>query len=322
MIKVENLRKEFGSITAVDNISFEVDDGEIVGVLGPNGAGKTTTMRMLTGFIPPSSGRASVAGYDIFSQPIQARASIGYLPESVPLYTDMRVDEYLRFRAGLQGIPGSRKKQAITAALEKCWLTDVRSRIIGTLSKGYRQRVGLADSLLHDPPILILDEPTVGLDPNQIRETRNLIKELGKSHTVLISTHILPEVEMVCNRVIIVSKGRIMAQDTPDRLRNMVGRTSVVAEIKCQRAQIEEKLRQISGLSEISFKGMEQDFLRVNLYVEPGFDPRVEIFKLAAANSLELRELHIDNITLEDVFVHITTSENSSREEKSGGDQK
>jgi ABC-2 type transport system ATP-binding protein len=309
VIKVENLRKDFGSIKAVDNISFDVDEGEIVGILGPNGAGKTTTMRILTGFIPATAGKASVAGFDVFEDSMRARSSIGYLPESVPLYLDMRVDEYLGFRAGLHDISGKSRKEAVSRALEKCWLTDVRSRIIGTLSKGYRQRVGLADALLHDPPILILDEPTVGLDPNQIRQTRNLIKELGKNHTILISTHILPEVEMVCNRVIIVSKGRVMAQDTPERLRNQIGRTAIYAELRCQKSQIEDRIRQFSGVSDLDFKPLEDGFVGVDVYVSPGADPRLDIFRMASETGIEMRELHIENITLEDVFVHITTSE-------------
>ena len=208
MIEVENLTKRYAGVTAVDNISFKVGKGEIVGFLGPNGAGKSTTMRILSSFMPATSGRASIAGYDVFQDSIEARAHLGYMPENVPLYTDMRVTEYLDYRGALKGIRGHRLKDRVADVKELCSLRDVENRIIGTLSKGYRQRVGLADAMVHDPDLLILDEPTIGLDPNQIRQVRDLIKNLGKQHTILLSTHILPEVEMTCSRVIIINKGK------------------------------------------------------------------------------------------------------------------
>ncbi|MBX6326174.1 MAG: ATP-binding cassette domain-containing protein, partial [Chthoniobacterales bacterium] len=207
MIKVENLTKRYAGQTAIRNLSFEVNRGEIMGFLGPNGAGKTTTMRILAGFMPPTSGRATVAGFDVFSQSLQARAHLGYMPENVPLYSDMRVNEYLEYRAALKGVPHRRIGERVGDVKELCGLKDVERKLIAALSKGYRQRVGLADALLAEPDLLILDEPTIGLDPNQIRQVRELIRNLGKRHTILLSTHILPEVEMTCTRVIIIHKG-------------------------------------------------------------------------------------------------------------------
>jgi len=219
MIDVQHLTKAYGDFVAVDDISFHVGEGEIVGLLGPNGAGKTTTMRILTCFVPATSGRATVAGYDIFRQSLEVRRVIGYLPENNPLYPEMRVTEYLKFRARLKDVPRKVRKARIDEVLERCGATDFARQVIGTLSKGQRQRVGLADCLLHNPKILILDEPTVGLDPNQIRHVRHLIRELGSAHTVLISTHILPEVESVCERFIIIHEGKIARQMTMDELR-------------------------------------------------------------------------------------------------------
>jgi ABC-2 type transport system ATP-binding protein len=210
MIRVENLTKYYGEYPAVRGVSFEVPRGQVVGFLGPNGAGKSTTMRILAGYQTATAGRAAIDGRDVFWDPIEARRRIGYMPESCPLYQEMRVGEYLRFRAGLKGLRPSVGKKRIDYVLERCWLTDVRTQLIGTLSKGYRQRVGLADALLADPPVLILDEPTAGLDPTQIRETRKLIKELGREHTMLLSTHILSEVEMTCDSVIIIYQGKVV----------------------------------------------------------------------------------------------------------------
>src|SRR5256714_1675982 len=218
MIKVENLTKRYAGQTAIQDLNFEVGKGEIMGFLGPNGAGKSTTMRILSSFMPPTSGRASVAGFDIFTQSLQARAHLGYMPENVPLYNDMRVTEYLDYRAALKEVPHRRINERVGDVKELCGLKDVEKKLIGVLSKGYRQRVGLADALVHEPDLLILDEPTSGLDPNQIRQVRDLIKNLGRQHTILLSTHILPEVEMTCSRVIIINKGRIEACDTPENL--------------------------------------------------------------------------------------------------------
>jgi len=227
MIVVENLVKYYGNYPAVRGVSFEVPKGRVVGFLGPNGAGKSTTMRILAGFLTASGGRASVAGYDVFSDPIRARRQIGYMPENCPLYPEMRVIEYLRFRAGLKGLGWSTRRKRIDFVLERCWLKDVRRQLVGTLSKGYRQRVGLADALLADPPVLILDEPTAGLDPTQIRETRKLIRELGTEHTMLLSTHILSEVEMVADTVIIIYQGNVVENGTLADVRKKHGNSSL-----------------------------------------------------------------------------------------------
>ncbi|MCZ2341049.1 MAG: ABC transporter ATP-binding protein [Bacteroidales bacterium] len=214
MIRVDHLTKYYGEYPAVRDVSFEVPKGRVVGFLGPNGAGKSTTMRILAGFLTASSGQATIAGKDVFSDPIAVRRQIGYMPENCPLYPELRVDEYLKFRAGLKGLGWSARRKRIDYVLERCWLSDVRRQLVGTLSKGYRQRVGLADALLADPPVLILDEPTAGLDPTQIRETRKLIRELGREHTMLLSTHILTEVEMACDSVIIIYQGKVAEDGT------------------------------------------------------------------------------------------------------------
>jgi ABC-2 type transport system ATP-binding protein len=219
VIHVKNLTKFYGDYAAVRGVSFDVPKGQVVGFLGPNGAGKTTTMRILAGFMTATSGTARIAGHDVFWESIAVRRKIGYMPENCPLYPEMRVAEYLRFRAGVKGLHGGAARKRVDYCLGRCWLNDVRRQLIGTLSKGFRQRVGLADALLADPPVLILDEPTAGLDPTQIRETRKLIKELGEQHTLLLSTHILPEVEMTCNRVIIINRGRVAADGTLSDLR-------------------------------------------------------------------------------------------------------
>jgi ABC-2 type transport system ATP-binding protein len=218
LIHVSNLTKYYGDYAAVRNVSFDVARGQVVGFLGPNGAGKTTTMRILAGFLTATSGKATIDGLDVFWDPVEVRRRIGYMPESCPLYPEMRVREYLAFRAGLKGLHGRAARARIDFVSGRCWLQDVQRQLIGTLSKGYRQRVGLADALLHNPPVLILDEPTVGLDPSQIRETRNLIRELGQAHTILLSTHILSEVEMTCERAIIINRGRVAAAGRLDEL--------------------------------------------------------------------------------------------------------
>jgi ABC-2 type transport system ATP-binding protein len=219
MIHVSQLTKYYGDYVAIRDVSFHVEQGQVVGFLGPNGAGKSTTMRILAGYLTATSGRATIAGLDVFWDPVGVRRKIGYLPESCPLYPEMRVVEYLTYRGGIKGLHGRACRVAVDRVVERCWLNDVRRQLIGTLSKGYRQRVGLADALLHDPPVLILDEPTAGLDPSQIRETRGLIRDLGEQHTVLLSTHILSEVEMTCDRAIIINRGRVAAAGRLDELR-------------------------------------------------------------------------------------------------------
>ena len=323
MIEVSNLSKRYVGKTALDGISFEVGQGEIVGFLGPNGAGKTTTIRILTGYLPASSGTASVAGYDVFRDSIQARRKIGYMPENVPLYEDMRVKEYLRFRANLKGMRGREARKGVGDAMELCGLVEMRGKMIGSLSKGYRQRVGLADALVHNPDLLILDEPTNGLDPNQIRRVRELIKKLGLTHTILISTHILSEVEMTCDRVIILDRGRVRAQDTPanlvDRLRTA---GTVQLELKTTAAVAMDKLKALPGVKKVvkeeedtpqripqHVREFRPGWTRFTIRAESGTDVRESIGALAAENSWPLRELHSHNATLEDVFVEITQTE-------------
>lgn len=308
MIKVENLTKSYGAVKAVEGISFEVEKGEIVGFLGPNGAGKSTTMRMLSGYLPPTSGRAEIAGYDIFKDSLRAREHIGYMPEHVPLPQDMRVTEYLRFRAALKGVPGRRINERLNDVLDLCSLKDVQRKLIGFLSKGYRQRVGLADAMIHEPELLILDEPTIGLDPNQIRQVRDLIKNLRRHHTILISTHILPEVEMTCSRVLIINKGKIEAMDTPENLRSRISsRGEILLEIKVTDASAAaKKLRVMHNVKDVSHHKVGE-WARFLLQVEG--DLREEIHDLVKKENWPLRELTRRNATLEQVFAEVTEAE-------------
>src|SRR5947207_2895028 len=306
MIKVENLTKRYAGQPAIRDLNFEVSRGEIMGFLGPNGAGKTTTMRILASFMPPTSGRASIAGFDIFEQSLQARAHLGYMPEHVPLYNDMRVKEYLNYRAALKAVPHRRISERVGDVKELCGLKDVEKKIIGALSKGYRQRVGLADALVHEPDLLILDEPTIGLDPNQIRQVRELIKNLGKQHTILLSTHILPEVEMTCSRVIIIHKGQIEACDTPDNLLGKIRQAGgIILEAKVGNDNGAEELKKISGVREVVTES-QNGWNRFSLRVESGLDVREEVFRLATDRRWAVRELTQRRATLEDVFVELT----------------
>ncbi len=309
MIKVENLTKRYAGQPAIQDLNFEVGKGEIMGFLGPNGAGKTTTMRILASFMPPTSGRATVAGFDVFAQSLQARAHLGYMPENVPLYSDMRVTEYLDYRAALKGVPHRRVAERVGDVKELCGLKEVENKLIAALSKGYRQRVGLADALLNEPDLLILDEPTIGLDPNQIRQVRDLIKNLGKQHTILLSTHILPEVEMTCNRVIIIHKGRIEACDTPESLLGKIRQAGgVLLEAKVGADNGAEELKKISGVRDVIVNS-DGDWKLFSLRVESGADVREEIFRLATARQWSVRELTQRRATLEDAFVEITHSD-------------
>jgi ABC-2 type transport system ATP-binding protein len=306
MIKVENLTKRYAGHTAIQDLSFEVGKGEIMGFLGPNGAGKSTTMRILSSFMPATSGRATVAGFDIFEQSLQARSHLGYMPENVPLYGDMRVTEYLNYRAALKAVPHRRIAERVGDVKELCGLKEVEKKLISALSKGYRQRVGLADALVHEPDLLILDEPTSGLDPNQIRQVRDLIKNLGKQHTILLSTHILPEVEMTCSRVIIINKGRIEACDTPENLLGEI-RTAggVVLEAKVGTDNGAEQLKQITGVRDVTTTA-EGEWQTFSLRVESGADVREQVFQMAMVRRWSVRELSQRKATLEDVFVEIT----------------
>jgi ABC-2 type transport system ATP-binding protein len=305
MIEAQNLSRRYGDFTAVDGISFSVREGEILGMLGPNGAGKTTTIRMITGFLPPTGGRVTVDGKDLFESPRAARRQVGYLPENVALYPEMRVSEYLGYRARLEGLSRAEARQAIPVTLERCLLADVREQIIGTLSKGYRQRVGLATAILHTPRVLVLDEPTVGLDPRQIISIRELIRELGRQHTLLLSTHILPEVELLCDRVVIIDRGRIIAEGTPASLReSWTGSPAVRVVLKGAPAEAAEALGRLPGV--IGVAPAEGSAWR--LECEPGADPREEVFRAAVEHGWVLLELARDRgATLEDIFVRLTT---------------
>src|SRR5215510_7163880 len=306
MIKVENLTKRYAGQTAIQDLNFEVSRGEIMGFLGPNGAGKTTTMRILAGFMPPTSGRANIAGFDVFQQSLEARSRLGYMPENVPLYNDMRVNEYLEYRAKLKGVPHRRIDERVGDVKELCGLKEVEKKLIGALSKGYRQRVGLADALVHEPDLLILDEPTSGLDPNQIRQVRELIRNLGRQHTILLSTHILPEVEMTCSRVIIINKGRIEACDTPENLLGKIRQAGgVELEARVGNDDGAEELKKIPGVRDVVTSG-EEDWRTFSLRVESGADVREEVFRLAVDRHWTVRELSQRRGTLEDVFVELT----------------
>ncbi len=307
MIKVDNLTKRFGRHSAVSGASFEAADGEVVGFLGPNGAGKTTTIRILTGFLPATSGIATVDGLDVGEHPLETRRRIGYLPESVPLYRDMRIREYLRFRGHIKGLRGDSLRRRMDEVIERCGLGDVRRKMIKTLSKGFRQRVGLADALIHDPPLLILDEPTNGLDPNQIRSIRNLIKELGESHTILLSTHILSEVEMICDKIVIIDGGTVLASDTPSNLVSTMrsaGRISV--EVKADPERAREKMSALDQVKKVIHERDRGKWGEFSILVESGTDTRERLANLAREEGWPLRSLHRHAATLEDVFVELT----------------
>jgi len=313
MIKVEGVTKKYPARLAVDDVSFEVANGEIVGFLGPNGAGKTTTMRMLTGYLPMNSGRIEVAGYDVATHPQEVRRRIGYLPESCPLYPEMRVDEYLRFRAELKGVRASARKAKINEVKEQCGLTEVGKRIIGQLSKGYRQRVGLADSLVHDPDLLILDEPTVGLDPYQIRQVRELIKSLADKHTILLCTHILPEVEAICERILIINEGRIVAADTEENLHKRLHACTVIemeilAELKAATAAIAG----MGGVEVRTARDLDGGWVWLELEADSSA-MREELFNLAVTEGWALRELSEQEHSLEETFVQITQNQGAAQ---------
>ena len=307
MIKVDNLTKRFGRHLAVAGATFEVEQGEVVGFLGPNGAGKTTTIRMLTGFLPPTSGSAAIDSLDVGRHSVEARRQIGYLPESVPLYRDMRVREYLQFRGQIKGLKGKTLKVRMDEVLERCGLREVRRKMIKTLSKGFRQRVGLADALIHDPPLLILDEPTNGLDPNQIRSIRHLIKQLGKSHTILLSTHILTEAEMICDKIVIINGGKILASDTPSNLVSTMraaGRISI--EVKADPEKARERMISLDHVRKVIYERSRDDWEEFSVLVESGTDTRERLARLARDEDWPLRSLHRHDATLEDVFVELT----------------
>ena len=306
MITASHLSKTFPGRIAVNDITFEVGHSEVVGFLGPNGSGKTTTMRILAGYLPASAGTVRVAGYDVTKYPMEVRKRIGYLPENCPLYPDMRVDEYLHFRAALKGVPRGKRIGRVGEVKELCGLNDSGRRIIGQLSKGYRQRVGLAEALVHDPELLILDEPTIGLDPNQIRQVRTLIQELGRRHTILLSTHILSEVEATCRRVLIIKQGRIVAADATDRLlRHMKGLAHITMEIQAPREHLEAELTAWPEIADLTIDAAGE-WLKVSLHCPRAQNPRARLFTWAASRGWTLRDLHLEAGTLEELFVSLT----------------
>ena len=307
MIEAVDLTKRYAGRTAVAGISFTVARGEIVGLLGPNGAGKSTTMRILSSFMPATSGTVRVAGFDVFHQSEEVRRRIGFMPENNPLYPEMRVREYLKFRARIKGLGWKKSRERVTTVMEQCGLTDVGRRIIGQLSKGYKQRVGLADALVHEPDLVILDEPTIGLDPNQIRSVRELIKGLAGRHTVLISTHILPEAEAMCSRMLIMYGGKILAADTPENLQKLVhGISRIVAEINAPEGELREALSRISGVERLEVSACLDGFQRCVLTPLDGVDLRPVLFMLALERGWVLRELTRSRQSLEDIYVQVT----------------
>jgi ABC-2 type transport system ATP-binding protein len=304
VIEVEGLTKRFVDRDAVADVSFFVPEGEVLGFLGPNGAGKTTTMRMITGYLPATAGAVRVAGIDLERDPLAVRSRIGYLPESVALYPEMRVEEYLRFRAAVEGVPRSLMRSRLEEVEERCMVGDVRRQLAGTLSKGYRQRVGLAGALIHQPPVLILDEPTVGLDPRQIVKVRELIAELGRDHTVILSTHILPEVEQVCRRVLIIDDGKLVADGSPDQLRaGLAGAAELAVQLEAPDGEARAALEALPGASAVRGEGNG----RFRVSIEGGADLRRTVFELAVARRWVLLEMTQTVPSLEDVFLRLTT---------------
>ena len=311
MIQVRNLTKRYGSRFAIDALNFEVSRGEIVGFLGPNGAGKSTTMKILTGFMPASDGTATVAGFDVFDSPIEVKRNIGFLPENPPVYTEMSVEDYLIFAARLHGVDRSKISTCVSNAIEKTALGDVRKRLIGNLSKGYRQRVGIAQALVHNPQVLILDEPTVGLDPKQIIEIRKLIKELAGDHTIILSTHILPEVTATCDRVIVINKGRIAAQDSLERLTTRIQRGRIYnLAVRHPTQDGIAALKAIPGIKSVSDSASSsENKLTVEILPEAG-EVRDRITETVVSHKMGLLEFFAEKLSLEDVFLQLTTEEN------------
>ena len=319
MIRVEGLTKDYGFRRAIDNLTFDAQKGEIVGFLGPNGAGKTTTMRILCGFMPPTSGKAEVAGHDVIEESLEVRRKVGYVPETVPLYPDMTVFEYLKFMADLRRLPDAENR--VDEILEKLSLVDRAEGYIGNLSKGLRQRVGLAQALVHNPEVLILDEPTIGLDPAQIIEVRHLIRELGREHTVLLSTHILSEAQQVCNRVMIINKGRIVAEDTPEMLQaRLAGAQRVIVRVSGDSDGLDSVIRKVPGVTQV---GKIEDG-KIEFETEPGRDPSPEVARAIVNAGYSLLEFRPVGMSLEDIFLQLTRDEPAPpgmAEEETGEDE-
>ena len=320
MIRVENLTKRYGERTAVDDISFSVEAGEVIGILGPNGAGKSTTLKMLTGYLSPNDGRVRIGDVDAVADPVAARRLIGYLTESVPLYRELRVTEYLRYRARLKGVARRALKASVDRALEQANVTDVRDRIIGQLSKGYRSRVGIADALVADPPLLVLDEPTAGLDPNQIRQVRDLIRGMAGKKTVLLSTHILPEVESTCGRVLIIHRGRLVGEGAPGSLRaTSAGQQVLSVEAHGERGKLEALLGAVPGVlrvADVTVLQSDPPLVRVRLEAEAG-EVAEAVFRAASSAGVVLRELRREQASLEDVFTNLTTRDAAAEDDSS-----
>ncbi len=310
IVEVRNLTRFYGPKKAIDGVSFTLSRGEILGFLGPNAAGKTTTMRIITGYLPPSEGTVVVDGYDVVEDSLQVRKRIGYMPETVPLYPELTVRQYLNYVAALKGVHGRRRKERLKDVMEKCWITDVADTLIYKLSKGYRQRVGLAQALVADPPVLILDEPTVGLDPRQIIETRQLIKSLAGSHSVILSTHILPEVSMTCDRVLIINEGKVVAEDTPQNLeRRLRGTDSILVEIRGPQDAVVQKLRSLPRVVGVRVEGAHDGKVKVIVDAEVGSDLREAIAEAVVRSGWGLLELRPTSMTLEEIFLKLTTKE-------------
>ena len=321
MITVKELTKRYARNTAVDHISFEVLKGQIVGFLGPNGAGKTTTMRMLTGFLSPTSGSATVAGYDVLEQPLEVKKRIGYLPETPPLYPEMETGEYLTFVGQLKGLRGAELRRRVDYVCDRCAVADVRNKLLGKLSKGYRQRVGLAQAIIHNPDVLILDEPTAGLDPKQINETRDLIKSLGGDHTIILSTHILPEVEQTCEQVLIINKGKLVATDSVHNLQNRArGAESVLVEVSGRNGSldfdtVQRRLEQVAGVSRVVVKQSRPNRNSFEVESRKGF-VRGDLARAVVESGWDLNELRPAAMSLEEIFLQLTGTETAAKEGK------
>jgi ABC-2 type transport system ATP-binding protein len=307
VIEVQHLTKRYGRVTAVDDVSFRVERGEILGFLGPNGAGKTTTMRILTGYMPATEGKAIVAGFDVFDQPLEAKRRTGYLPETPPLYPDMTVAEYLRFVAKVKGVLPADRAARVRTVMERTRITDVADRLCAKLSKGYRQRVGLAQALIHSPEVLILDEPTAGLDPLQIIETRQLIKEFAGDHTIILSTHILPEVSQTCQRVVIINKGHVVAADTPDNLMSRL-QGSVYLQVDANGANAADTLSRLAGVTRVVESDRRDRVIGYQVETEKGRDVRRELARAVVSSGWGLLEL-TPKASLEEIFLSLTTDE-------------
>jgi ABC-2 type transport system ATP-binding protein len=310
MIEVENLTKRYGPTLAVSDVTFEVQNGEILGFLGPNGAGKTTTMRVITGYLPPTEGRVRVAGYDVVEEPLEAKRRTGYLPEAPPVYPDMTVTEYLAFVGRIKGIPRRELKSRLAEISERCAVSDVMNRQIGKLSKGFRQRVGLAQALIHNPEVLVLDEPTAGLDPKQIIETRQLIKGLAGRHTIILSTHILPEAAKTCQRVVVINAGKIVAVGTPDELtRRLQGFETILLTVEGLAADVKDKLQRVEGVSLVEPRDTSDGRVTYEVHAEKGKDVRAELARAVVESHWKLYELRTSGLSLEDIFLKLTTKD-------------